>query len=90
MAYVKSLTFTLKPDYSYLKRLFRDAFTEKDFDYDYAFEWKLLKSYALNTKSASPTKAKEIADTEENGEETNSSRKKDDKEDKDDSSCSIF
>ncbi|CAH1419255.1 unnamed protein product [Lactuca virosa] len=41
--YCRSLTFDQRPDYGFLKRLFRDLFTREGFDFDYVFEWTILK-----------------------------------------------
>ncbi|OAY36471.1 casein kinase 1-like protein 2 [Manihot esculenta] len=41
--YCRSLRFDDKPDYAYLKRLFRDLFIREGFQYDYVFDWTILK-----------------------------------------------
>ncbi|KAF8049817.1 hypothetical protein N665_2112s0002 [Sinapis alba] len=41
--YCRSLRFDDKPDYAYLKRLFRDLFTREGFQFDYVFDWTILK-----------------------------------------------
>lgn len=41
--YCRSLRFDDKPDYSYLKRLFRDLFIREGYQFDYVFDWTLLK-----------------------------------------------
>ncbi|KAJ6808558.1 casein kinase 1-like isoform X1 [Iris pallida] len=41
--YCRSLRFDDKPDYSYLKRLFRDLFIRKGYQFDYVFDWTVLK-----------------------------------------------
>ncbi|OMO66222.1 hypothetical protein COLO4_30687 [Corchorus olitorius] len=41
--YCRSLRFDDKPDYSYLKRLFRDLFIREGFQFDYVFDWTILK-----------------------------------------------
>ncbi|XP_051127181.1 casein kinase 1-like protein 10 [Andrographis paniculata] len=41
--YCRSLRFEDKPDYSYLKRLFRDLFVREGFQYDYVFDWTVSK-----------------------------------------------
>jgi hypothetical protein len=45
--YVRSLRFDDKPDYSYLRRLFRELFLREGFLYDYIFDWSLLKYEAV-------------------------------------------
>ncbi|KAI3973038.1 hypothetical protein MKX01_019696 [Papaver californicum] len=41
--YCRSLRFEDKPDYSYLKRLFRDLLIREGYQYDFVFDWTLLK-----------------------------------------------
>lgn len=42
-SYCRSLRFEDKPDYSYLKRLFRDLFIREGYQFDYVFDWTILK-----------------------------------------------
>ncbi|KAF3354155.1 hypothetical protein VdG1_07620 [Verticillium dahliae VDG1] len=39
------------PDYSYLRKLFRDLFVREGFQYDYVFDWTVYK-YQKNTQAA--------------------------------------
>jgi len=41
--YCRSLRFEEKPDYSYLRQLFRNLFHKQGFTYDYVFDWNMLK-----------------------------------------------
>lgn len=41
--YCHSLTFDQRPDYGFLKRLFRDLFTRQGYEFDYIFDWTALK-----------------------------------------------
>ncbi|GMH07826.1 hypothetical protein Nepgr_009666 [Nepenthes gracilis] len=41
--YCRSLRFEDKPDYSYLKHLFRDVFIREGYQFDYVFDWTILK-----------------------------------------------
>lgn len=41
--YCRSLRFDDKPDYSYLRQLFRNLFHRQGFTYDYVFDWNMLK-----------------------------------------------
>ena len=43
MNYVKTLRFDDKPDYPYLRKLFRDLFKKENYRYDYVFDWTLYK-----------------------------------------------
>ena len=40
---VRALGFGGKPDYSRLRRMFRDLFVRRGFEYDYVFDWTILK-----------------------------------------------
>lgn len=41
--YCRSLRFEEKPDYPYLRHLFRNLFHRQRFTYDYVFDWNMLK-----------------------------------------------
>lgn len=41
--YCRSLTFDQRPDYDFLKRLFRDLFTREGYEFDFVFDWTILK-----------------------------------------------
>ncbi|XP_027341793.1 casein kinase 1-like protein 2 [Abrus precatorius] len=41
--YCRSLRFDDKPDYAYLKRLFCDLFIREGLQFDYVFDWTILK-----------------------------------------------
>lgn len=43
MNYIKTLRFDDKPDYSYLRKIFRDLFKRENYRYDYVFDWTLYK-----------------------------------------------
>nr|CAB78005.1 casein kinase I like protein [Arabidopsis thaliana]CAB82116.1 casein kinase I like protein [Arabidopsis thaliana] len=45
--YCRSLRFDDKPDYAYLKRLFRDLFIREGFQFDFVFDWTVLKLPAI-------------------------------------------
>nr|AFK35658.1 unknown [Lotus japonicus] len=49
--YCHSLTFDQRPDYGFLKRLFRDLFAREGYDFDYVFDWTILK-YQQSQKNA--------------------------------------
>ncbi|XP_010522472.1 PREDICTED: casein kinase 1-like protein 8 [Tarenaya hassleriana] len=49
--YVRSVRFEDKPDYPYLKRLFRDLFIREGYQFDYVFDWTLLKYPQLSSSS---------------------------------------
>ncbi|CAK7356887.1 unnamed protein product [Dovyalis caffra] len=54
--YCRSLRFDDKPDYAYLKRLFRDLFIREGFQFDYVFDWTILK-YQQSQIANPPTRA---------------------------------
>lgn len=41
--YCRSLRFEDKPDYSYLRQLYRSHFLKQGYSYDFIFDWNLLK-----------------------------------------------
>ncbi|KAL8215030.1 hypothetical protein R6Q57_004479 [Mikania cordata] len=49
--YCRSLRFEDKPDYSYLKRLFRDLFIREGYQFDYIFDWTVLKYPQIGASS---------------------------------------
>lgn len=48
--YARSLRFDDKPDYSYLRKIFRDLFVREGFQYDYVFDWTVYK-YQKNAQA---------------------------------------
>lgn len=54
MKYCLRLQYDEKPDYSYLKRLFKEKFISEGYEYDYIFDWILipmkLKDIELSSK----------------------------------------
>ncbi|KAM7471835.1 hypothetical protein LguiA_010018 [Lonicera macranthoides] len=53
--YCRSLRFDDKPDYAYLKRIFRDLFIHEGFQFDYVFDWTILK-YQQSQLSNTPSR----------------------------------
>ncbi|KAM7269873.1 hypothetical protein ACFE04_025370 [Oxalis oulophora] len=51
--YCRSLRFEDKPDYSYLKKLFRDLFVREGYQFDYIFDWTILKYPQIGSSSRS-------------------------------------
>ena len=47
LAHVKGLGFEDRPDYAYLRRLFRDLFFHQGFEYDAVFDWDLAEELAV-------------------------------------------
>jgi len=50
--YCRSLRFEDRPDYAYLKRLFKELFYRKGFQYDNMFDWTLLNLQQERTRPA--------------------------------------
>eukprot|EP00887_Chlorella_sp_A99_P006839 scaffold2.g6839.t1 len=59
--YVRSLRFDDKPDYSYLRKLFRDLFVREGFTWDYVFDWTILKYQQGNSRPSSSRPAEPAA-----------------------------
>lgn len=51
--YSRSLRFDDKPDYNYLRKLFRDLFIREGYHYDYVFDWTVVK-YQQDGKEGKP------------------------------------
>ncbi|KAG1085955.1 hypothetical protein G6F42_021184 [Rhizopus arrhizus] len=52
--YTRSLRFDDKPDYSYLRKLFRDLFVREGYTYDYIFDWTVYKANEHEAKIKAP------------------------------------
>uniref|UniRef100_K3XJF5 non-specific serine/threonine protein kinase n=1 Tax=Setaria italica TaxID=4555 RepID=K3XJF5_SETIT len=52
--YCHSLTFDQRPDYAFVKRLFRDLFTREGYEFDYVFDWTVLKYKQGQKQKQSP------------------------------------
>src|SRR3954470_14253123 len=62
--YTRSLRFDDKPDYSYLRKLFRDLFVREGFQYDYVFDWTVYK-YQKNAQAIAQAAGNQPAQEEE-------------------------
>jgi len=51
--YCRGLRFEEAPDYMYLRQLFRILFRTLNHQYDYTFDWTMLKQKAANAASSS-------------------------------------
>ncbi|KAJ7979848.1 putative Casein kinase [Quillaja saponaria] len=58
--YCRSLRFEDKPDYSYLKRLFQDLFIREGYQFDYVFDWTILKYPQIGSSSRARPSGKPI------------------------------
>ncbi|KAK3436432.1 hypothetical protein EUGRSUZ_C01282 [Eucalyptus grandis] len=52
--YCHSLTFDQRPDYGFLKRLFRDLFSREGYELDYVFDWTILKYQQAQKSKTQP------------------------------------
>ncbi len=62
--YTRSLRFDDKPDYSYLRKIFRDLFVREGFQYDYVFDWTVYK-YQKNAQAIAAAGNNQVANVEE-------------------------
>ena len=50
MHYCRNLQFEQRPDYSYLRKLFKDLFYKLGYEYDYIFDWMIFKKRIMEVK----------------------------------------
>lgn len=50
MNYVRNLRFEDKPDYGYLRSLFKELFQRKGFEYDYDYCWNKVSKEKRKAK----------------------------------------
>jgi casein kinase I family protein HRR25 len=62
--YTRSLRFDDKPDYSYLRKIFRDLFVRESFQYDYVFDWTVYK-YQKNAQAIAQAAGNQTQEEEE-------------------------
>ncbi|CAL1694388.1 unnamed protein product [Somion occarium] len=55
--YTRALRFDDKPDYSYLRKLFRDLFVREGYQYDYVFDWSVQRATTEDSGAGSSAKA---------------------------------
>jgi len=48
--YCRGLGFEDRPDYGYLRRLFKELFMRENYEYNYMFDWVLINSSGNNSK----------------------------------------
>jgi hypothetical protein len=53
--YVRALRFDDKPDYAYLRKLFRDIYAREGYEYDHVYDWTMLKKSQQQATSMSST-----------------------------------
>lgn len=60
MEYCRSLRFEDRPDYSYLKRLFKDLFFRENYQWDFIFDWNILDFNRSHNREESKTALAEV------------------------------
>jgi len=74
--YCKSLKFDDKPDYSYLRQVFRNLFHRQGFAYDYVFDWNMLKfGGSSRTTTAATTTTTATNDQQQQQQSASNNRK---------------
>ena len=66
LTYTRSLRFDDKPDYSYLRKIFRELFARESFHYDYVFDWTVCK-YQKNAAALEEQRQAEAEEMETGG-----------------------
>ena len=51
MNYCRTLKFEVKPDYSYLRKMFRELFIREGFELDYMYDWTLQNPVKFDWKN---------------------------------------
>ena len=58
LSYCRALKFEEKPDYNYLRKLFKDALYRNNFEVDYMYDWVIRKSGAKAASQQSQAELK--------------------------------
>ncbi|CAG9321598.1 unnamed protein product [Blepharisma stoltei] len=58
MNYARGLRFEERPDYAYLKRMFKDLFFRENYQYDFIYDWTIL-NFNKNSRNEERAKAEE-------------------------------
>jgi len=54
ITYARTLRFDDKPDYAYLRRLFRDLFIREGYQYDYVYDWTVQQQKEEQLPTSTP------------------------------------
>ena len=66
--YCRTQRFEDRPDYTYLRKLFRDLFVREGYQFDYVFDWTILKyQYAQQSKSLTGSQNPAVKDPRADG-----------------------
>mmetsp|Transcript_5988 Transcript_5988/g.767 ORF Transcript_5988/g.767 Transcript_5988/m.767 type:complete len:159 (+) Transcript_5988:506-982(+) len=58
--YVRALKFEDRPDYGYIRRMFKELFVREGFEYDYVFDWTLLNYSSSRLNRPRPSIQEEV------------------------------
>lgn len=84
--YTRALRFDDRPDYAYLRKIFRELFVREGFSYDYVFDWTLL-GIDVDKYHENKLRGKELnpnADAKKKGSDSGAENGDDDADEKDD------
>jgi len=65
LEYCHKLKFDEKPDYALLRKLFKDLFIRKGYEYDYLYDWLIQKAPTKPSASTTETQPQSAANEEE-------------------------
>merc|ERR1712025_250103 len=74
--YCRALRFDDKPDYKYLRRLFRDLFFRQGYAADYRFDWTVLNYQQTNKKKSSSSNRRDKRISSQNNRHRSSQRER--------------
>ena len=66
MDYCRDLKFEEKPDYTYLRRIFKDLFNKMGYEYDFVYDWHKLERKARR-RAGSNTRGDHTTNTKHKG-----------------------
>ena len=64
LSYSRALRFDDKPDYAYLRKMFRDLFVREGYQYDYVFDWSVQRNTQDEEAKAAASRRKVVQEEE--------------------------
>lgn len=61
LAYCKNLKFDEKPDYNYLRKLFKELFTRSGYECDYVYDWNIIATQRKEKESSNDQSSSNVA-----------------------------
>ncbi len=61
LAYCRNLRFDEKPDYAYLRKMFKDLFKRSGFEHDYVYDWQIIAEEKKKKEQQGTSGGKDIA-----------------------------